>query len=87
MHCPQRKGTFRLARLVERFGADASLETVLYELSNGCRRQVPPGTKRRQYVPYCRAYYADLRDRPPPDELPPDAPPAAAGAPRLRMVG
>lgn len=85
MHCPDRVGRYRLARLVERFGADANLETVLLELSRGCRWQVPPGTKRRKYVAYCRAYFSDLMYRPPPDEPPPDAPPAT-GKPKLRIV-
>lgn len=88
MHCPKRHGRYRLARLAAQFGADAGLEAVLFELTRSCRWQVPPGTRRRKYVPYCRAYFRDLMYRPPPDEPPPSAGGAAVrGRPTLRVVG
>lgn len=84
-HCPRRRGDYALARLAERFGAEAAVEDVLYALTRRCRWQVPPRTKRRKYVPYCRAYFPDLDGGPDPDLPPEDEPPPAA--PALRLVG
>ena len=83
-HCPARRGDYSLARLAERFGAEASLADVLFELTRGCKWQVPPATKRRKYIPYCRAGFVDLDGGPAPDLPPDDEPPAR---PRLRLVG
>lgn len=85
-HCPKRRGVYALARLAERFGAEADLAAVLVELTRSCRYQVPVGTKRRQYVPYCRAYFPDLDQGGPPPDNPPDDNPSPA-APALRLVG
>src|SRR3954452_11425553 len=63
--CP-RMGRYRLAILVERFGADADLETVLEAISASCPRQLESHPGRG-----CRAYYPDLPPTQPPD-LPAD---------------
>lgn len=92
LHCPHKHGDYSLARLAERYGADAPLDDVLHDLTRACKWQVPPGTKRRKYVPYCRAHYVDLyvsgrpHDLPPEDELPDDEPPLPPMRPRLRIV-
>jgi hypothetical protein len=83
--CPHRRGDYSLARLAERYGAEARLEAVLYELTRTCKWQVPPETKRRQYVPYCHATFADLFGGREPD-LPPDDGPMPPSRPRLRIV-
>lgn len=84
--CPTRLGVYRLARLAERYGAGAPLDVVLYELTRSCRWQVPPGTKRRKYMPFCLAEFCDL-GRDDPDEPPPDPSSPAAAPPVLRIVG
>ena len=82
-HCPKRRGSYSLARLAERFSANALLADVLFELTRSCRWQVPPNTKRRKYEPYCRAFFVDLDGGPPPDTPPDDDPPPR---PPLRLV-
>jgi hypothetical protein len=74
-----RAGRYRLARLAERFGADANLVTVLASLAADCpvkRRENDPCLQR------CGARYADLRDGPAPYELPS----AITPQPKLRVV-
>lgn len=39
-HCPRRQGDLSLARLAERFGAEAEMAAVLYELTRSCKEQV-----------------------------------------------
>ena len=79
MRCP-RKGQYRLARLAERYGAEATLTEVLQKLSIGCPRA---DTERHQSVhDRCAAFYPDLVT-----PTPPDVPPAAPGALGLRIVG
>ncbi len=80
-----RRGSYRLVNLAVRFGATATLDEVLRELTR-CRWPLPPPGKRgrRKYVPYCGAFYYDLEAGTPPDD------PAAsfAGPPLgLRVVG
>jgi hypothetical protein len=55
--CP-RRGRYRLARLVARFGADADLDQVRRELARPCHRLENKGTAMR---PGCRVEYSDLR--------------------------
>ena len=72
-----RKGRYRLARLAERFGADARLTDVLAKLSASCPHA---DTARHQSVhERGGAIYPDLKD-----PTPPDVPPTASG---LRVVG
>jgi hypothetical protein len=82
-HCPHKRGDYSLARLAERFGADADVEMVLFELTRACKWQVPPATKHRKYEPYCRAYLRDLDGGREPDKPHDHAPP---NPPRLRLV-
>lgn len=55
--CP-RRGRYRLARLVARFGDYASLYRVRRELAKPCHRLENSGTAMR---PGCRVDYPDLR--------------------------
>lgn len=55
--CPRRLGTYRLARLVQRFGADAQLDDVRRELAKPCPRLENAGTSMR---PGCRVEFTDL---------------------------
>ena len=55
--CP-RRGRYRLARLVARFGDDACLDRVRRELAKPCHRLENSGTAMR---PGCRVDYPDLR--------------------------
>lgn len=55
--CP-RRGRYRLARLVARFGAEADLDQVRRELAKPCHRLENKGTAMR---PGCRVEYIDLR--------------------------
>ena len=85
--CPRRRGDYSLARLAVRLGPEMPIDEVLWHLTQTCQWQVPPGTKRRKYVPYCRAYFVDLDHGGPK----PDEPPANTAAtdlkPHLRLVG
>jgi hypothetical protein len=68
-----RAGSYRLARLAERYGADIDLETLLDHLASGCKyRDFPQPQKFR-----CRARFRDLE----PPRRPPDLP-----GRRLRVV-
>ena len=77
IRCPfcQRRGDYALARLAVRFGPEAPLRLVLFELTRSCKWQRPPGIRLRPYQPFCGARFVDLPD----DDPPP--PPA------LRLVG
>ena len=82
--CP-RKGSYRLARLADRFGAEAKLTDVLAALSADCPNR---GFKRHKgSYPVCGAMLADLGSPTPPDVPPPDVPPAVARPRGLRIVG
>jgi hypothetical protein len=65
--CP-RIGRYRLAVLLEKFGADAAMADVLAAIAAGCLRNKERHPGRR-----CHAYLPDLVDPKPPDL------PAAAG--------
>ncbi len=62
-----RNGSYRLARLAAKFGAEADLEHVLDQLALDCSWRPPRGN---QYVPKCKARFVDL-DQPRPPDLPP----------------
>ncbi len=71
-----RKGQYRLARLAERYGAEARLTDVLAKLSANCPHA---DTARHQNVhDRCGAMYPDLTK-----PTPPDVPPGVTG---LRVV-
>jgi hypothetical protein len=75
--CPARRGTYRLARLAEKFGAEMPLDELLRHITFDCRWQAHPTNRyaRRvgnQYVPKCEARFIDLD----PLRGPPDLPPA-----------
>jgi hypothetical protein len=55
--CPWRRGVYRLARLAERFGAEASLDHVRQQISKDCPRHRARGT---QMAPRCHVWYTDL---------------------------
>ncbi len=55
--CPTRRGVYRLARLAERFGAEASLDLVRETISANCPRR---RTRGNQYVPRCHAWFTDI---------------------------
>jgi hypothetical protein len=71
--CPHRRGQYRLARLVEKFGADIRLCEVLDKIAFDCpRKSLPWERSPNQYDPACKARFTDPEaiSRPPPD-LPP----------------
>lgn len=68
------KRAYRLARLAVRCGPDADLERVLRDLVRKCPyAQRPQETSRNQYLPHCKAFLPDLRERAPTDLPPPSA--------------
>ncbi len=74
--CPNRSGTYRLARLAAKYGPETPLDEVLARISADCPYQHGPrrpgDREPGQYVPRCHAYFADLdRVVPPPPDLPP----------------
>lgn len=75
----RRKGSYRLARLADRFGAEASLDDVLKQLSADCPKRSLKRYKGEYLV--CGVTLPDLAS-----PTPPDVPPAVA-SPRLRVVG
>ena len=71
-----RKGSYRLARLAERYGADVSMVELLHALSADCRfRQIK---RVAGHYETCGAHFPDL-SRPEPPDMPPTTP-------RLRVV-
>ena len=71
-----RSGSYRLARLAERYGAETKLTELLEALSADCRFR---GIKRvAGHYERCGAIFTDLGSGPPPD-----TPPSAS---RLRLV-
>ncbi len=78
--CPDRQGSYRLARLAAKFGPETPLDEVLDRIAMDCPwRDVPRGRAKSQYVPKCKAHFVDL-ERP---GRPPDLPP---GVMKLRVV-
>lgn len=72
-----RTGQYRLARLADKYGAEASLEEVLDMLAGDCKYR---GRSRHPIRSGCGALFKDLAAGP--DRPPPDVPPAQ----RLRLV-
>lgn len=70
-----RKGSYRLARLADRYGAETMLSTVLAQLAGDCRHR----DVRLRVTGYCGAFFPDLDDRTPPDR-------PAEAKPPLRIV-
>jgi hypothetical protein len=71
--CPHRRGQYRLARLVEKFGADIQLCELLGKIAFDCpRKGLPWERPPNQFDPNCKARFTDLEttNHPPPD-LPP----------------
>jgi len=67
-----RKGSYRLARLAEKYGAQIEMRQLLEYLAGDCRDWRP----RHPFRPRCAAYFCDLGSGRPPD-LP---------GPRLKLV-
>lgn len=65
-----RKGSYRLARLAERFGADHLLRLVLVKLAEDCPHIADPGVRS---IRGCGVQALDVPPDPPPD-LPPTTP-------------
>lgn len=65
----QRRGRLRLARLAERYGADAGLDVILDRLRFPCPYPLPDPTRRaqRKLSPTCGIYLPDLAKPRPPD--------------------
>ncbi len=80
-HCPNRTGSYRLARLAARLGPETPLEDVLRRIAFDCPwlDERHPRSK-SQYVPKCKAHFPDLEA---PSPQPPDIPP---GLMKLRVV-
>jgi len=72
-----RKGSYRLARLADKYGADIPLPDLLEYLAGDCRIWAP----RRAGLERCGTFFVDLSSPPTPPDLPP-----AARTP-LRVVG
>lgn len=72
-----RKGSYRLARLAENYGADIQMTDLLGYLAGDCRWRNPRHLGHGE----CGAYFVDLRG---PAPLPPDLPPAVRAP--LRVV-
>ncbi len=71
--CPWRRGRYRLARLAERFGADANLDMVRRELAKPCPRLAHRGSG---MLPGCRVELWDFNRHPyRPADAPTDADP------------
>lgn len=68
--CARRRGSYRLARLAEKFGANTPIEDVLERIAFDCPYPPPHKARGNQYVPKCHAYFPDLQ-RPVPPDLPP----------------
>jgi hypothetical protein len=75
-----RAGSYRLARLADRYGAEAQMNSVLTMLSADCKL----AERNRPGIDRCGAYFLDLTDdgpRRPPDEFLPRK------RPFLKIVG
>ena len=73
--CP-RHGSYRLARLADRYGAEAGMHTVLTMLSADCKL----AERGRPGIDRCGAFFPDLGGARPPDQ------PAPSARPKLRVV-
>ncbi len=79
----KRRGLYRLARIAEKFGADAPMDHVLEKVAFDCPARGDRRGVRRAHENVCFARFIDLDD-----PTPPDLPPAIGRAvPRkLRVV-
>lgn len=83
LHCHVcgRAGSYRLARLAAKYGAEAELDDVLAGVSADCPARVPRRERSPQgYLGDCGARFLDLDGPPRPPDLP-----AAMRRPRLVM--
>lgn len=73
VRCDQckRSGVYRLARLAEAFGAEASMDAVVGNLTHDCPWRLDRNEKRRKYQAACFAFLPDLHSPPRPPDLPP----------------
>jgi hypothetical protein len=62
-----RSGSYRLARLADKYGADTRLPDLLAQLAGDCRYW---GRPRHPSRPGCGAYFVDLGEHPPPPDEP-----------------
>ena len=70
----RRKGSYRLARLADRYGAETTMPAVLAQLAGDCKQR----DQRFKSSNFCGAFFPDL------GTLPPDEP--SETKPRLRVV-
>ena len=70
-----RKGRYRLARLADKYGAEATMPAVLAQLAADCKHR----DVRHRVTNYCGAFFVNLGGNGPPNE-PADA------RPNLRVV-
>ena len=70
--CPHRRGSYRLARLAEKFGSETMLTEILDRVAFNCPGRTPSGARpSNQYDPKCKVRFTDFdRLSPPPDEPP-----------------
>jgi hypothetical protein len=69
----KRSGSYRLARLASKFGAEASLVSVLLSLSADCPWRDGPDARKKRGKTGCRARFVDLGPFQPPPDLPPSS--------------
>jgi len=84
-----RRGGFRLARLVEKFGCDIPLEDLVKRLAHpacGHRPENQRKGKRWTIEGGCKAYLRDLESPMPPPDMPGAPALRPDGRPRLRVV-
>src|SRR5947209_2405538 len=76
----KRIGSYRLARLAAKYGAEIRMDDLLDRLAGDC----PDWRPRHPYRPGCKARFVDLYQEPP---RPPDLPAALLPPRGLRVVG
>lgn len=64
--CPS-QGSYRLARLADKYGAEIPMPSLLAHLAGDCRYW---GGPRHPGIPGCGAYFRDLAGAPRPPDLP-----------------
>ena len=70
----ERHGSYRLARLAAKYGAEIDLDTLLDKLARDCPWRRDPGERHpAKYEPKCGACFLDLDGAPPPSDIPPSA--------------
>jgi hypothetical protein len=71
-----RSGSYKLARLADKYGAEIRMTDLLAHLAGDCKLWEP----RHPAMERCGAYFADLQHPPPPPDMPTE------GSRRLRVV-